>query len=76
MRSLVKFLTLVDMLDQGLARGGVKDLPEAGDEIAAECFRIGLLDAASDLSSFEVEEDLAEVPLRVGAGPRPVDVSP
>ena len=41
MRAMIQLITLVDVLDQGLARIGVEDRPEAGLQVVEQ--RSGVL---------------------------------
>ena len=76
-RPVVQLVALVDPLDQRLRRsrgGGSRSRP--GLEVVEQRADVRRGDAPLRLPALDVEEDLAEVPLRIGAGPRPVDMPP
>lgn len=72
--SVVEVVAFVDVGDQGFAGLGVGELEEAGFEVVEDGAGVGGVEAAVGLAALEVEEDLAEVALGVGGGPRPVDM--
>ena len=76
MRTMVELVALVDVLHQRLAGFGMGDRQHPGLQLVEQRPSIRGRDAALRLAPLQVQEDLAEVPLRVGPRPRPVDMPP